>query len=84
MADILADYREWRDAQPTRVSTHSDGCHMWHERCMIDRLADALERARLTDAEREAISVVADWASEHLGQDDPGVVALRALMERLK
>ena len=41
-------------------------------------------RLRLTDEEREAISVVADWASEHLGQDDPGVVALRALMERLK
>jgi hypothetical protein len=38
----------------------------------------------LTDAERERVSVVADWASEHLGQDDPGVVALRALMERLK
>jgi hypothetical protein len=51
---------------------------------MIHRLAAALERATLTDAEREAISVVADWASEHLGQDDPGVVALRALMERLK
>jgi hypothetical protein len=38
----------------------------------------------LTDEERERVSVVADWASEHLGQDDPGVVALRALMERLK
>jgi hypothetical protein len=37
----------------------------------------------LTDAERERVSVVADWASEHLGQDDPGVVALRALMERV-
>jgi hypothetical protein len=84
MSDILADYREWRDQQAARVSTHSAGCHMWHERCMIDRLADALARARLTDAERERVSVVADWASEHLGQDDPGVVALRALMERLK
>jgi hypothetical protein len=84
MPDILADYREWRDQQAARVSTHSGGCHMWHRDCMIHRLADALERARLTDAEREAISVVADWASEHLGQDDPGVVALRALMERLK
>ncbi len=38
----------------------------------------------LTDEERERVSVVADWASEHLGKDDPGVVALRALMERLK
>jgi hypothetical protein len=84
MADILADYREWRDAQPGALKTHSERCHLWHRDCMIHRLADALERARLTDAEREAISVVADWASEHLGQDDPGVVALRALMERLE
>jgi hypothetical protein len=38
----------------------------------------------LTNEERERVSVVADWAAEHLGQDDPGVVALRALMERLK
>jgi hypothetical protein len=84
MSDILADYREWRDQQAARVSTHSAGCHMWHKDCMIHRLADALGRARLTGAERERVSVVADWASEHLGQDDPGVVALRALMERLK
>jgi hypothetical protein len=55
MNDILADYREWSDQQDARVSTHSDGCHMWHERCMIHRLADALEKATLTDAEREAI-----------------------------
>jgi hypothetical protein len=63
MNDILADYREWRDQQADRVSTHSDGCHMWHEQCMIHRLADAMERARLTDAEREAIGVaVVDMA----------------------
>jgi hypothetical protein len=37
----------------------------------------------ITDEERERVGVVADWAAEHLGQDDPGVVALRALMERL-
>jgi phage gp16-like protein len=59
MADILADYREWRDQQAARVSTHSAGCHMWHKDCMIHRLADALavEQAKrtLTDAEREAI-----------------------------
>jgi hypothetical protein len=50
MSDILADYREWRDQQAARVSTHSDGCHMWHERCMIHRLADALavEQAKRT------------------------------------
>lgn len=62
VADILADYREWRDQQAARVSTHSAGCHMWHERCMIDRLADALERARLTDDERHAIAVVRNCA----------------------
>jgi hypothetical protein len=50
----------------------------------IQWLRSERKRLRLADAEREAISVVADWASEHLGQDDPGVVALRALMERLK
>ncbi len=55
MPDILADYREWRTQQAIRVSTHSAGCHMWHRDCMIHRLADALERARLTDEEREAI-----------------------------
>jgi len=60
MNDILTDYREWRDKQPVRVSTHSDRCHMWHERCMIHRLADALERATLADEEREAISRVYD------------------------
>jgi hypothetical protein len=70
MSDILADYREWRDQQAARVSTHSGGCHMWHKDCMIHRLAAALERAisgagksaqaantppALTDEEREAI-----------------------------
>ena len=44
MGDILADYREWRDQQPERISTHSDRCHMWHERCMIHRLAAALAK----------------------------------------
>jgi hypothetical protein len=45
MSDIMADYREWRDQQAARVSTHSDRCHMWHRDCMIHRLAAALERA---------------------------------------
>jgi hypothetical protein len=40
--------------------------------------------ATLTDAEREAIEIVADWADDHLGEDDPGVIALRKLLERLK
>jgi hypothetical protein len=86
MSDILADYREWRTQQAARVSTHSAGCHMWHERCMIDRLADALGRARLTDAEREAIVTALAFLREEA--DEPGVAqdadTLRGLLERLK
>jgi hypothetical protein len=53
MPDILADYREWREQQAARVSTHSDGCHMWHKDCMIHRLAAALavEMAKRTPSE---------------------------------
>jgi hypothetical protein len=60
MTDILADYREWRAEQEDRIGTHSDDCHMWprHERCMIHRLARALEAARLTAEERQAIAWV--------------------------
>ena len=54
MKDILSDYREWRDQQAARASTHSDGCHMWHKDCMIHRLADALAVA---NAQREWVSV---------------------------
>jgi hypothetical protein len=45
MTDILADYREWRAEQEDRIGTHGDRCHMWprHERCMIHRLARALQ-----------------------------------------
>jgi hypothetical protein len=50
MSDILTDYREWRAKQPTRISTHSDRCHLWHRDCLIHRLAAALEQARRTDA----------------------------------
>jgi hypothetical protein len=78
MSDILADYREWRDQQAARVSTHSGGCHMWHRDCMIHRLADALKRARLTDAEREAIERAADGRGCRRG--DPAT--LRGLLER--
>jgi hypothetical protein len=55
MPDILADYREWRQQQEARVSTHSDGCHMWHRDCMIHRLAAALavEQAKRTPSEAE-------------------------------
>ena len=46
MTDILADYREWREGLPLRIGTHSDRCHMWHERCLIHRLAREVERLR--------------------------------------
>jgi hypothetical protein len=85
MSDILADYREWRDQQAARVSTHSAGCHMWHERCMIDRLADALGRATLTDAEREAILAMACHCDTRAGIDWHKYSAtLRGLLERTK
>lgn len=93
MTDILADYREWAAAQPARVSTHSDRCHLWHEQCMIHRLASAIERASqkcdsptLTDAEREAVALMAEVAADPRG----GAVlagyevaaTLRGLLER--
>ena len=81
MADILADYREWRDQQAARVSTHSGGCHMWHKDCMIHRLADALERARLTDEEREAIERAADLVDAKTCGDP---ATLRRLLERTR
>jgi hypothetical protein len=82
MPDILADYREWSDAQPRAIKTHSDRCHLWHRDCMIHRLADALGRARLTDAEREAVAL----AKSRLGTSDGDWQAddvLAALLERL-
>jgi hypothetical protein len=94
MSDILADYREWRDQQAARVSTHSGGCHMWHRDCMIHRLADALERARLTDAEREAVDTAeASLMRESTDRNTPepvrqrfaaAVNTLRGLLERTR
>jgi hypothetical protein len=85
MTDILTDYREWRAKQPTRISTHSDRCHMWprHERCMIHRLASALavEQAKRTpeahatpgDGTRQDGCIVArlrQTRADMLGTDD--------------
>jgi hypothetical protein len=84
--EILADYRQWAAAQPTRVSTHSDRCHLWHEQCMIYRLASALERASqhcdaaaLTDAERAAVERAADLIDNKTCGDSS---TLRGLLER--
>ena len=50
---------------------------------IIRRLVAENERLRVTDEERATIEIVADWADDHLGEDDPGVVALRSLLERV-
>jgi hypothetical protein len=39
--------------------------------------------ATLADEERASIAIVAEWAEDHLGEDDPGVIALRSLLQRL-
>jgi hypothetical protein len=53
-ADIVADAREWLARYAGRETTHSDGCHRWHDACLIARLV--AERDRL----REAIRRIAD------------------------
>jgi hypothetical protein len=60
---------------------------MWHKDCMIHRLADALERARLTDEEREAIerAIGRELDAEWYGGTEPErVTTLRTLLERTK
>lgn len=84
MSDILDDYREWADEHlQQHVSTHSDRCHLWHDRCMIHRLAAALESARLTDAEREAVEFFGtmQWPRESQ-QIKARAATLRGLLER--
>jgi hypothetical protein len=81
MTDILDDYFDWRDEQEARIGTHWDDCHMapGHERCMIHRLARALEDARLTDEERQAIAWVCGDVADITG---PTEITLRKLLER--
>jgi hypothetical protein len=85
MPDILADYREWREQQAIRVSTHSDGCHMWHKDCMIHRLADALavEQAKraTSEAEIDALEFVVE-EGRIACNEDYGI--LRAWLCRLR
>jgi hypothetical protein len=83
MTDILADYREWVAEKAERIGTHSDRCHLWprHEWCMIHRLARALESARLTDEERQAIAWVCGDVADITG---PTEDTLRGLLERTK
>ena len=83
MTDILDDYFDWRDEQEDRIGTHWDDCHMapGHERCMIHRLARALEAARLTAEERQAVERAADLIDNKTCGDSS---TLRALLERTK
>ena len=90
--DILADYREWQEGLPLRIGTHSDRCHMRHERCMIHRLAREVERLRnrtakpdsstLTDDEREAVAYFAQWGTWTAAAAH--AATLRGLLDRLK
>ena len=98
--DILADYREWRAQQEDRIGTHSDDCHMWprHERCMIHRLAAALEKEcqvssqgnlTLSEVERAVLISVVEDAARRLAEPSPGwrradqtVRVVRGLLER--
>ena len=84
MTEILADYREWRAEQEDRIGTHGDRCHMWprHERCMIHRLARALEATRLTDEERQAVEWCVEMATVHATDCDEEIATLRGLLER--
>ena len=85
MSDMLADYREWRDKQPDRIGTHSDRCHMWHERCMIHRLAAALavEQAKraASESEIDALEFVVE-EGRIASMDDYGI--LRSWLCRLR
>ena len=100
--DILADYRQWRSMQEDRIGTHSEECHLWprHDRCMIHRLAAALEKERqvssqgnltLSEAERDVLMAVVEDAELRLSVPSPEwrrtdrtVRVVRGLMERTK
>ena len=89
--DILADYRQWISMQEDRIGTHSQDCHLWprHERCMIHRLAAALEKERqvlsqekLTAEERAAAEYFSKWGTWTSAA--PHAESLLALLERTK
>ena len=54
-ADIVADAREWLARYGGRETTHSDGCHRWHDACLIARLvAECESRTGSIDAKAGA------------------------------
>ena len=48
----------------------------------IDRLAAEVGLLRMRDEERDAIAAMVVFAGEHLGSDDPCVVAMAGLLAR--
>ena len=48
----------------------------------VDRRRE-IERLRLTDAEREAVADICEFAEDFLGDDDPNIATLRGLLNRL-
>jgi hypothetical protein len=54
-ADIVADAREWLARYAGRETTHSDGCHRWHDACLIARLVDECDRLR------SRLSIIGDY-----------------------
>lgn len=50
-ADIVADAREWLTRYGWRETTHSDGCHRWHDACLIARLVAECERLSRTGSD---------------------------------
>lgn len=47
-----------------------------------NELKAEIERLRLTDAEREAVNDMCEFAEDFLGDDDPNIIILRGLLER--
>ena len=83
--NIVADARVWlqnNECGPMR--THSDRCHQYHQSCLIQRLADLVERQTVTPAELDAIRDVAAWIESHLGWYQTHAKTLRSLLARLR
>jgi len=69
-ADIVADAREWLARYFGRVTTHSDGCHRWHDACLIARLAAECDRLR------SRLSIIGDYpAADNAASGDNGAAA---------
>lgn len=96
MSDILQDARDWLAAVPARIGTHWPDCHTdrHHAPCLVRKLADEIERLRLTPEEASAIAGASEaYANRHrqgvgLENDTPIecekiAATLAAIVERL-